>query len=496
MQQLSIESWLKVNLPSYTNDAEIDILIDFILTLHRSFAEKTSNELIQTLSDQLRDYIQNSEQFAKDFCSYVVSNNQLANFELNLLNHSDNLYSKSIEKVDMNKIDKIDKNSKNSKQHKNNNKRNKYKNKYKYKNKNQKKICLKNNNYHHTPKRNLLRLISFNQDNDKGNKIIVANVPQNKLHDEIKLKEYFSVFGHIKQLSVNYFLRVIEIEFFDSNSANLAWRSSIPIFDNRLIKVYYAKTLKSVDNKEKKQEEKEEREEREERENDDKLTTAKNEPIDTESIERIQSQKQIEFLDKKLKQKQFERKVFDLIDKKESLVKEISLKLKLLNNQVNEIIAREGDKGEELPVVKKLKYQISFLNEQSSKIGLTPGVFYEEKKRLFDSLDLTLGRNSSVNKQFEINKNKYNLDNRPKKLLISSKNTIDEKFFKDHLRNGKYGIVDLSDRASDRNDKNKDNEFNKCITLTFENYDFAMGFLNSVGFKSEIEASGYLADLC
>ncbi|TVY42912.1 putative RNA-binding protein [Lachnellula occidentalis] len=68
--------------------------------------------------------------------------------------------------------------------------------------------------------------------------IVVENIPEDKFSED-SVREFFSEFGNILEVSMRPYKRLAIIKYDDWNSANTAYKSPKVIFDNRFVKVYW-----------------------------------------------------------------------------------------------------------------------------------------------------------------------------------------------------------------------------------------------------------------
>ena len=70
--------------------------------------------------------------------------------------------------------------------------------------------------------------------------IVVENIPEDSL-EEPKVREFFTQFGEIVELSLRPEMRLATIKYADWASADAAYKSPKAIFDNRFVKVFWHK---------------------------------------------------------------------------------------------------------------------------------------------------------------------------------------------------------------------------------------------------------------
>ena len=75
--------------------------------------------------------------------------------------------------------------------------------------------------------------------------IVVENIPEENFSEE-QVKEFFSQFGNILEVSMKPYKRLAIVKFDSWNSANSAYHSPKVIFDNRFVKVFWYKEDESA----------------------------------------------------------------------------------------------------------------------------------------------------------------------------------------------------------------------------------------------------------
>ncbi|KAH8804969.1 hypothetical protein F5884DRAFT_797965 [Xylogone sp. PMI_703] len=75
--------------------------------------------------------------------------------------------------------------------------------------------------------------------------IVVENIPEEKFSEEA-VREFFSQFGNIAEVTMKQYKRLALIKYDDWEAANSAYSSPKVIFDNRFVKVYWYKNPESL----------------------------------------------------------------------------------------------------------------------------------------------------------------------------------------------------------------------------------------------------------
>ncbi|KAK0722270.1 hypothetical protein B0T26DRAFT_739541 [Lasiosphaeria miniovina] len=70
--------------------------------------------------------------------------------------------------------------------------------------------------------------------------IVVENIPEENFTEE-QVREYFSQFGNILEVSMQAYKRLALVKFDTWASANAAWKSPKSVFDNRFVKIFWHK---------------------------------------------------------------------------------------------------------------------------------------------------------------------------------------------------------------------------------------------------------------
>lgn len=270
--------------------------------------------------------------------------------------------------------------------------------------------------------------------------IVVEQIPEERFDDK-SVREFFSEFGNIEEVTMQPYKRLAVVKYDDYMAARRAYESPKVIFDNRFVKVYWYKpggipapptTTKMTTNS-------------------PLLFKEEEQPFDREKFERdaMAAQKKLE--EKKLQMKDVEAKRQALEKQKEELVqKQADEKRKLLDKLAAKGVAPNGDilmsdetngaslvdDGKVSAHTKALREKVAELEAEAKSLGLdsalsdTPYSYSRGRGRgrgrssyrgwegfqagYESSRGNTRGRSGFVGR----GGGKYNLDNRTKKVAV------------------------------------------------------------------------------
>lgn len=193
--------------------------------------------------------------------------------------------------------------------------------------------------------RNVLMEIATTQPDEEfvKRKLVIEKLPADKFNEE-DLKNYFSQFGEITNLSLDHVNHLAELEYATHHEALAAWSSPAAIFDNRFVKVYWRKT-----------------DENDASENKDK--------IDVEAVKKVQAEKQKAFEEKMAKKKANQEKLLEINRQKQKLLqlqKEQQEKLLQLAEKAgnsDEITSKKGTTA-------ALQAQLDALKREAEQLGI------------------------------------------------------------------------------------------------------------------------------
>lgn len=163
--------------------------------------------------------------------------------------------------------------------------------------------------------------------------IVVEQIPEEKF-DDISVREFFSEFGNIEDVTMQPYKRLALVKYDDYKAARRAYESPKVIFDNRFVKVYWYKpggictppaTVKGTANS-------------------PSISKEEEQPFDREKFERdaVAAQKKLE--EKKVQMKDVEAKRQALEKQKEELgQKQAEEKRRLLERLAAKGVTRNGD---------------------------------------------------------------------------------------------------------------------------------------------------------
>ena len=92
---------------------------------------------------------------------------------------------------------------------------------------------------HTTPRRNRAEFSQAGPNHDKSiTTVVVEQIPEENF-DEAQVRDFFSAFGNIEEVSMQAYKRLALVKFDSYYSARAAYDSPKVIFDNRFVKVYW-----------------------------------------------------------------------------------------------------------------------------------------------------------------------------------------------------------------------------------------------------------------
>lgn len=205
--------------------------------------------------------------------------------------------------------------------------------------------------------------------------IVVEQIPEDKFNEQT-VRDFFSEFGNIVEVTLKPYKRLALVKYDDYASAKRAWASPKVIFDNRFVKVYWYKPGRDETNGGAHVEEKR---------------------FDQEEFERQQAEAQKAHEEKMKKRKETEEAYQALEKQKEELLKrQQEEKARLLeklaakganNGEVAESTKTKEDgengtpaKGEESEKTKQLRAQLASLEAEAQRLGLDPNASAESSR--------------------------------------------------------------------------------------------------------------------
>ncbi|RDW24899.1 hypothetical protein B0I72DRAFT_140876 [Yarrowia lipolytica] len=98
-----------------------------------------------------------------------------------------------------------------------------------------------NNNNNGGNKRGMSAISTPHSSTEYNRKLVVEKIPDNYCSEQA-VRDFFSKFGTLNSVKVNFAGKLAEIEFSTTAEAKNAYKSPETIFDNRFVKVYWRKT--------------------------------------------------------------------------------------------------------------------------------------------------------------------------------------------------------------------------------------------------------------
>ncbi|KAE8363302.1 hypothetical protein BDV27DRAFT_8125 [Aspergillus caelatus] len=193
--------------------------------------------------------------------------------------------------------------------------------------------------------------------------IVVEQIPDDKL-DEASVREFFSQYGDIVELSLQPHKKLALITYDSHASAKRAWSSPKVIFDNRFVKVYWHKA-------------------KADKNGDHRQGAGEVEPFNQEEFERQQEAAQKAYEEKMQKRKETEEAKQALEKQREELLKKQQeekerLMQKLGGNDVsNGATPSDGESGPSpqenvSDQTKQLRAQLAALEAEAKTLGIDP----------------------------------------------------------------------------------------------------------------------------
>ncbi|KAI1980453.1 hypothetical protein LOZ53_000583 [Ophidiomyces ophidiicola] len=204
--------------------------------------------------------------------------------------------------------------------------------------------------------------------------IVIEQIPEDKF-DEQTIREFFSEFGNISEVTLKPYRHIALVKYDDFTAAKSAWSSPKVIFDNRFVKVYWYKPGNDETNG----------------------GTVPETPFDQEEFEKQQAEAQKLYEDKAKKRKETEEAMQALEKQKEQLFKRQQeekaklmerLGIKTTNNAENgegvalnenqlEGVDASALKSNESEKTKQLRAQLAALEVEAQSLGLDPNASSE-----------------------------------------------------------------------------------------------------------------------
>jgi hypothetical protein len=422
-QIVLLRPWL-VQKSKKATDADPDVLADYIIALLKNKVEGA--ELVKLLTSQLEDFVEHSEPFAKEVVEALEKESITGGADgarppSNPKEQKKHDQMVAIELTNIYKPDFTTYLSANPDSRKRNGSGHRDSRPLPMNLPPGVKAPRKDRLSQKTDKQTLLSLVSTEE--EKTNKLVIANIPEDKLEEPI-IRSYFQRFGGIVKVDVHVGSRIAELEFEDHKAATRAWASPAPIFDNRFIKVFFKKQVSPPGS-----------------ENSDGAGPEE-EPFDVEQFKLQQEEKQKQWEKKQEERAKYNEKLKQMIDLKQKMLENFERELGKLEDQLRE--------NPELELEIKEKYEKIEYDMQTN--GVTPIQMAQDRARLEGKAMATSrggfrGRASSRGRggiarrgghapysRPPINSGSKKLDFRTKTVLITDFNDIQNEKFQNLLK--------------------------------------------------------------
>ncbi|KTW25987.1 hypothetical protein T552_03261 [Pneumocystis carinii B80] len=310
--------------------------------------------------------------------------------------------------------------------------------------------------------------------------LIIENIPNNDLNEE-NIHLFFKKFGKISKITVKKAEHKAILKFKDWESANKAWSSSAPIFNNRFVKLYWHSSKYNDRN--------------DLQENNMTLDTSEKHVVDDlpkdKFMEKIeQKQKEHEEREQRKKQNAKEREM--LLEKEELIRKQLEEKRNLIalmskkDTDIPESPQKEDydvNKSDPSELSRKaLETQLASLKAEADNLGIsintkslkTTGNFGDKKKLGFSRSFSKVFRSTS--EKNTLHRRSMQLDNRTRKIAVYNLDPDKDEVLRQHLlHNGEYEAIE------------KDAEDSNVQIIVFKDRWTAEKFLRNVSTIPDME---------
>ncbi|QSL65759.1 hypothetical protein MERGE_000037 [Pneumocystis wakefieldiae] len=279
--------------------------------------------------------------------------------------------------------------------------------------------------------------------------LMIDNVPNSDLNEE-NIRLFFMKFGEISKIIIKKAEHRAILKFKDWESANKAWSSSAPIFNNRFVKLYWHSSRSNDKN--------------DLQENNMTLDTSEKHQVDDSPedkfMEKIEKkQKEHEEREQRKKQNAKEREI--LLEKEKLIKKQLEEKRNLIalmsknDTNISEFPQKEeedydANKLEPSTLSRKaLETQLASLKAEADNLGIsintknlnTTGNSGNKKKLGFSRSFSKVFRYSPGKKAFH--RGSMQLDNRTRKIAVYNVDPDKDEVLKQHLlHNGEYETIE------------------------------------------------------
>lgn len=217
-------------------------------------------------------------------------------------------------------------------------------------------------------------------------KVVVENIPEENF-DEERVREFFSQYGTVEEVTMMPYKRLAIVKFDNWNSANAAYRSPKVIFDNRFVKVFWYKEEKHADiGKEKANGSTKNGKPSASNGSGDPDATAhgddEEEPLDMEEFNRKQEEAQKAYEEKRVKKQELEKQRAELLERQQELQAKQEAEKRRLNEKLGISHKATADPGDNSTgsdskasaQTEVLRATLAKLQEEARLMGVNPDV--------------------------------------------------------------------------------------------------------------------------
>lgn len=272
--------------------------------------------------------------------------------------------------------------------------------------------------------------------------IVVENIPEEKFSEEA-VREFFSQFGNITEITLKQFKRLALVRYEDWEAANAAYSSPKVIFDNRFVKVYWYKYPDSLPHP---PSSKTPSNGKLNGVNEGSARAASEPQIDIEEFTRKQQEAQKLHEEKMKKKQEMEEARKELEKRQEELLRNQAEEKRRLMERLaaktgtaaepapgDKVVAPAGSPGKSNPQTEALKAQLAALEAEAKSLGIDPAAAEEpswSSRGRGRGRGLYRGRGAFAPRGFRggyrgrggfvpAGGGAYRLDNRPKKVSVT-----------------------------------------------------------------------------
>lgn len=227
--------------------------------------------------------------------------------------------------------------------------------------------------------------------------IVIENIPPENLNED-SVREFFSPFGPITEISIKTNKRLATIKFETWDAANAAYQSPKVIFDNRFVKVFWAK---------------------------DETRKPEEPEIDHEEFGRRQEEAQKQHVEREAKRLEIEQQRQQLEEKQQELLAKHREEMEKLRLKMNGNGSGEAMPTEEGGTTDMLRKKLADLEDEARLLGISPEDEgppvrggYRGRGRGRGRF-VTRGRGAFRGTSRHATYAQYSIDNRPKRVAVS-----------------------------------------------------------------------------